>query len=84
MTTHLKENFLQLEKFVGELRGKYPSPWMKTGWTRLEIKAKKLKSLKKIEKGDELTARLSDGSLKLRVLEKKEFKSKSQESPSLA
>ena len=61
----------RLEKYIGELKAHDPSPWIKSGWTRLELKNKSLLSIETVKLGDELTARLCDGTLKLKVLAKK-------------
>lgn len=53
-----------------------PSPWLKAGWTQLNIGGRNIRSLSEVSSGDTLSARLMDGILKLRV-EEKQARSKS-------
>ncbi len=44
-----------------------PAPWLDAGWTQLSLLGKNIKTLSDVAVGDELTARLKDGVLKLRL-----------------
>jgi exodeoxyribonuclease VII large subunit len=52
-----------------------PAPWLDAGWTQLSILGKNIKTLNDATVGDEVTARLRDGLLKLRLESKEQRKS---------
>jgi exonuclease VII large subunit len=40
-----------------------PTPWLQRGWTRLQGKDGRIKSIKDLKMGDTITARLLDGAV---------------------
>jgi exodeoxyribonuclease VII large subunit len=44
-----------------------PTPWLASGWTQLSSHGRNLKNLEDVDVGDEITARLRDGVLSLRL-----------------
>lgn len=66
-TNHLQvfyEGLFELKQKLTELD---PAPWLKAGWTQLTCEAGRIKSVTDAEVGTEVTARLIDGSLNLRI-----------------
>ena len=58
---------LNIQKLLGLFGQKDPTPWLQKGWTRFQKNGVPILSVKQLKKGDELSTRLADGRIVVKL-----------------